>query len=336
MPIHLNAEHIKSIHPFHIVCGEDLRIIQFGRPSIKKICPDIEVGADLSELFLVSHPPGATIHQYCQSKQARLLIIKPMHSSLKLKGQLLFIEEPHNYLFLLSPVVQDLSSLSSRSLSLNDFATHDPVIDYLFMLKAYQNSTHELTKGKEQLEALVAKRTEELLQAKQQAETEARQDSLTGLDNRRAFFEKGDQIYSLACRYNHPLTIIMFDIDLFKEINDTYGHKAGDSALVKLSEIVRKCVRSTDIVARIGGDEFALILPETDIQSAEHLAENLRSRVGETCMAVEKCHCTFTVSIGIAQNLNREDSFEQLLQHADDAMYASKKKGRNIISTFEA
>lgn len=172
---------------------------------------------------------------------------------------------------------------------------------------------------------------EELRAAKELAEAQARTDMLTDLNNRRAFFEIGTQLLSQALRFNHSLSVIMLDVDHFKHINDTYGHSIGDSVLLSLAQILRNMVREVDVVGRIGGEEFALILPETDISNAATFAERLRTSIANTSLSSAKGEIKITASFGIASNANGDMSLDKLISKADEALYRAKQNGRNRI-----
>lgn len=170
---------------------------------------------------------------------------------------------------------------------------------------------------------------EELRQAKERAEALARRDELTGVNNRRAFFDDGERIFNQAKRYTHPLSLIMLDVDHFKHINDTYGHTAGDNVLASLANIFRKHVREVDILGRLGGEEFAIILPETTLSDAVATAERLRLEIENTAISHAKGNIHVTVSFGISALVPEQTSLEELLHEADSALYQAKSKGRN-------
>jgi diguanylate cyclase (GGDEF)-like protein len=190
---------------------------------------------------------------------------------------------------------------------------------------------HELEFERMQLESRVIERTKELEQAMTKAEEDARTDVLTRLANRRAFFEQGKNIHLLARRYDRHYSLIVLDIDHFKDINDIYGHAIGDNALVALAEKIRENTRESDVSARIGGEEFAIVIPETTSETVIKLAERLLKSVAALQVPVPGGHLSFTVSIGVAQLLPEHDSLEEVLLHADEAMYAAKNAGRNQI-----
>ena len=166
--------------------------------------------------------------------------------------------------------------------------------------------------------------------AKQQAEMEARTDALTGLPNRRQFLESLGRDIANADRQQWPLTVISMDIDFFKQINDKYGHAAGDETLVQVSEIFKKYSRASDAAARIGGEEFALICPNTSAEDTQQLSNRLRNEVADTAIVYKKQQFHITLSIGIAV-MQQGDNVEQLLRKADMALYEAKKTGRNKV-----
>jgi diguanylate cyclase len=170
-----------------------------------------------------------------------------------------------------------------------------------------------------------------LREAKEKAEQLARTDVLTGLFNRRAFFEMGRMNLKNAQRYGHPLSLVMLDIDHFKKINDTYGHSAGDEVLKALANILSQQIRESDVSGRLGGEEFAIILQEANLMFAQELIGRLRKEVEQTCIHFEEREISVTASFGVAQLDAEGDSFETLLERADYAMYQAKKDGRNRV-----
>ncbi|MEW6068230.1 MAG: diguanylate cyclase [Nitrospirota bacterium] len=152
-------------------------------------------------------------------------------------------------------------------------------------------------------------------------------DSLTGVFNRTKFHELIKKEIERARRYNHPLSMIMFDIDHFKKVNDTYGHTSGDYVLKALTQVVRENLRETDYLIRWGGEEFIIITPETDLGKAEMLAERTRKAIEDhTFDHVGK----ITVSFGVTQFI-KDDTEDTFVKRADDATYIAKRKGRNRV-----
>ncbi|WP_457626546.1 diguanylate cyclase [Persephonella sp.] len=158
-------------------------------------------------------------------------------------------------------------------------------------------------------------------------------DFLTGLYNRRHMFLIGNELFEISKRYNKKLSVIILDIDRFKSINDTYGHDAGDEALKALSQIIIDRTRECDVPARLGGEEFVILLPETELEGAKKLAEDLRQAVeNEIIELPDGQKLSFTVSIGVSEiNLSKDLSFEKALKLADKALYEAKETGRNKV-----
>lgn len=165
---------------------------------------------------------------------------------------------------------------------------------------------------------------------------QAQKDYLTGLANRRHFMDQGEIEMSRAKRYAKPLSLFMIDIDYFKKINDTYGHKMGDQVLQKLSTTMRELLRSVDIIGRIGGEEFAVLLPETGLHEACEVAERLRDSVARTNVVRDHgMPVSFTVSIGVSTLQEQDMNLDVLLNLADQALYHAKQSGRNQVRASE-
>ncbi len=162
---------------------------------------------------------------------------------------------------------------------------------------------------------------------------QATTDPLTKLKNRRAFFEMGVGHFSLARRHGNDLSVIAIDIDHFKRINDTYGHQVGDEVLVAIAEIFSNAARVEDISARLGGEEFSILLPDTNRLGAAVLAERIRDSIDAKKIAVAGGRTlSLTVSAGIASyGADGRESLEQLMSVADKRLYLAKKNGRNRV-----
>jgi|LGOV01.1.fsa_nt_gb diguanylate cyclase (GGDEF)-like protein len=197
--------------------------------------------------------------------------------------------------------------------------------------KSYTKSQENLNHS---LEEKVKKRTFELEEAKKIAEDLARKDVLTGIWNRRAFLEMSRLDIENAHSHNIPLSIIMIDIDKFKRINDNYGHKIGDIVIKSFVENLKIHTRDSDIFARIGGEEFVIVLPSSDIYEAKNKAEFLRAEIEQLSIDISNKILHTTASFGVAQ-LKEEESLENLLSRADNAMYFAKKQGRNGVHCNE-
>lgn len=159
----------------------------------------------------------------------------------------------------------------------------------------------------------------------------AERDGLTGLYNRRHFMESGTTQVAHALRYQHPLSLLTLDLDHFKNINDTHGHHAGDLALQTCARLMQETCRESDIPARIGGEEFAILLPATPLEGALLAAERLRELIEqETVVLDDGQGIRMTASLGVA-TLSEHCGIESLMQRADKALYTAKQKGRNQV-----
>jgi|GEM_PF-1832889 len=164
----------------------------------------------------------------------------------------------------------------------------------------------------------------------------ARTDVLTGINNRRYLFELAEHEFGVARRYQQPLSVIMFDLDHFKQINDTFGHATGDQMLESVTQTTRAQLRDTDLIGRYGGEEFVIILPVTSAQQAYLLGERIRTSVAALRVQAERSPATVTLSIGIAEMIHtpQDESVENVISRADEAMYAAKRAGRNRTVIF--
>ncbi|HEC20119.1 MAG TPA: GGDEF domain-containing protein [Gammaproteobacteria bacterium] len=170
--------------------------------------------------------------------------------------------------------------------------------------------------------------SEKLRRRLQEKHEQAVRDPLTGLYNRLAYDERIVQEFARWKRYGKSMVLMMIDVDHFKKVNDTYGHKAGDKALVLIADQLRNHLRESDFLARFGGEEFVVLMPETDLDAAVIAAEKLRSAVELCQFHYQNKQVDITVSAGLAQ-LRKEDSVESLFKRADEAMYRAKQAGRN-------
>ena len=182
------------------------------------------------------------------------------------------------------------------------------------------------------LRVQIKARTRELEIAKRIAEDEARTDELTGLSNRRDFFEGFERDVSRAERQNVPVSLILADIDNFKQINDTYGHSAGDAVLRRVGSVLRAHVRSGDLDARIGGEEFALGCFGSSLEESQHLAERLRLEVEQMEMMQDAGPLAVTLSFGVTERAPGQ-TVEEMFDNADRALYEAKENGRNRVVT---
>ena len=174
-----------------------------------------------------------------------------------------------------------------------------------------------------------------VVQYQQHLEYQTQVDSLTGLFNRRAFEKKIDEEFERANRYGHPLSLLILDIDNFKSINDTYGHHGGDATLVKISETLRNKTRQSDFSSRYGGEEFVLILPETDQDSALRVATKIHEEIKSSTFGTATSEFFLTVSIGLSSTSTKDyANWNQMLEDADQALYEAKNKGKNRVEVY--
>lgn len=160
-------------------------------------------------------------------------------------------------------------------------------------------------------------------------------DELTGLANRRSFRETLEIELSRAERFDNSLSLVVADLDDFKRVNDQYGHQVGDDVLRAFADVLRGRIRSVDLAARLGGEEFAVLLPETDLEGAEALAENLRAAVAELAVPVDSTDVHVTASFGVA-GFPQTHSADELMTSADLALYSAKRQGKNRVVTERA
>jgi diguanylate cyclase (GGDEF)-like protein len=162
----------------------------------------------------------------------------------------------------------------------------------------------------------------------------ANTDVLTGLANRRFIFNYAERKLELVKKANQPFALIIFDIDHFKSVNDLYGHTGGDIALISIAKIANEYVRNQDILGRIGGEEFLLVLPNTSTRAALAVAQRIRLAIEENDFLINDKHVHITASFGVAQ-LSNQENFSHIFQCADKALYQAKESGRNLIKTAE-
>ena len=163
----------------------------------------------------------------------------------------------------------------------------------------------------------------------------AHTDPLTGLSNRRHLFEQLESEFARAQRYRRPFCLLYIDMDGFKAVNDQFGHLFGDEILRGSARAMQAVLRATDLLARIGGDEFAVLLPETDIEGAEHVAVKLRKSLAAYCGQLSPSLPSLTLSVGVGQISEEDDAIEDILARADKAQYLAKSAGKAVTRTQE-
>ena len=205
-------------------------------------------------------------------------------------------------------------------------------IENALLHKKSKQSEAALKKARDELEVRVRERTCALAEANAQLRALSIKDDLTGLFNRRYLDRALEAEFIRTIRYKRSFSVLLLDIDTFKAINDNYGHGCGDAVLKKVAGLVRGCLRSSDVVARYGGDEMAILLPETDKSNATEIAEKLRRLIEGTFVEWHGKNIGITISIGIATAPDDHiTDWVDMMNKADDALYEGKRKGKNVV-----
>jgi len=227
-----------------------------------------------------------------------------------------FSQKLHRYLFPFKPI----SSFDSDFQCMQQSCTMGPLrnekgdIEYLFI------AVHDVT---------------ETVAFEQKLMALNMMDALTGIHNRRSLECHLKEEVDRHKRYVHPLSLIMFDLDHFKAINDTYGHQCGDFVLQNVTKLIGNSIRGEDILARYGGEEFCCLLPETPIEAARMIAERFRSRVANQIFEFGSERINVTISLGVAAMTPKTMTPDLLLKKADDGLYMAKNRGRNRIEVAD-
>lgn len=206
-------------------------------------------------------------------------------------------------------------------------------LDNLFHLISARN--RELSELNRTLEAKVAERTAELVEANAHLETMALTDALTGLPNRRAAMQTLQAHWQESSELGLPLACIMIDADHFKEVNDTYGHDAGDDVLVEVARTLKHNLRNDDLLARLGGDEFFVVCPKTDAAGVLHVGQILQEKIAALRVPTGDGAWKGSISVGVAARTPSHSQFEALIKSADEGVYAAKRAGKNCVRTAE-
>jgi len=199
------------------------------------------------------------------------------------------------------------------------------------LAKGINSMVARIAVTQEELQQQIAQATQELRDQKEAAEQAARTDALTGVASRRAFSEAAEAEMQRALRYRSELSLLMMDLDHFKAVNDTHGHVIGDAVLVSFAQTVLQQVRKVDLVARLGGEEFVVLLPNISAEQSMALAERIRLAFANSHLQVDGQPLHFTVSIGVAQFDPTELTLTGWLARADAALYRAKAQGRNRV-----
>ncbi len=259
------------------------------------------------------------------------------------------IDENHVDIILLDILMPDINGYDvCRVLKSKEKTKHIPVIfitantDEESIENAFEvGGIDYITKPFKALELLARLRThlnmqellKELEDSHKDLELLASQDHMTKLYNRRYFSEISMKILELAKRNKKDLSVLMLDIDKFKNVNDTYGHHVGDDVIIALANVLKNLSRNSDVACRFGGEEFLILLPETNLEGAYAIGEKIRKHVEDLVIKLENQETLkFTISAGVAQiDSENELNLEKTIQRADDALYEAKEGGRNKV-----
>lgn len=170
-------------------------------------------------------------------------------------------------------------------------------------------------------------RTRELMRIKSET------DELTGLYNRRHFTQFHQNLLDNSRRLSQPISVLMFDLDDFKRVNDGLGHAAGDVVLIEISRIMAKCLRKSDLAYRWGGEEFLVLLPQTKLTDGKQVADKIIQQVAEQVIYYHQHEIQLTISAGVAEHSQQEDHLQQTIRRADQALYQAKQQGKNQAVT---
>jgi diguanylate cyclase (GGDEF)-like protein/PAS domain S-box-containing protein len=290
--------------------------------------------------ILDANPAAVNFYAYPESKLCGMPIddLNPLVTEQLVTGRKAFSEERNHYV-----CSHTLASGEERTVEihLSPIALQEKQVLFAIIhdITGRKQAEPELRRVHAALE--IAHR--ELQESFARVQDLARVDELTGINNRRSLVEFMEREFNVAMRYGPPLTIVMFDIDDFKQINDTFGHSVGDQVLKRLTQVVRAKLRAADAIGRYGGDEFVIVCPHTRAQEALPLAERIHASIASVSIETDNGPLTIGISIGIAQAIHNgvpcsgeTDTLEHLLRRADKALYAAKQTGKNRTVTFDS
>jgi diguanylate cyclase (GGDEF)-like protein len=230
--------------------------------------------------------------------------------------------------------------VSQAAFMSNSFHLYDTMFDMAHLLKKASyicvltgllvSIVHVLMQAERDRKAL-DELNAELIRKRATAEELARTDPLTGLNNRRAFHDLASVIVEQSRRHDRSYSLVVLDVDYFKRVNDTHGHGFGDKVLVKVAQIIADQARRSDVSARIGGEEFALIMPDTQSGEAARLAERLRRAIEDLVIASQQGRLRITASFGVAERGHGNEPLDSVIRRADKALYFAKGEGRNRV-----
>jgi len=312
----LDTNFLDQAMPLHLRFDSDSRIVHIG-PTLAKFFPDRDfLGCPIDELVRLRQigADGAAAALLAHAGQ-RLSLVLTSLPDFPMRGQCLPLPGGTGGILNISLGLSFAEAVEAYSLTMSDFSPCDQTVDLLYLREAILAVAAE------------SKRlTDRLVASEQQATMRALTDELTGLANRRAF---GMQLERLVSANELPFSIMQLDLDHFKEINDEHGHHAGDEVLRRVAHVLRRAIRDRDVAARMGGDEFVLLIRETDDPNQlDGIASRILRALREP-LEVDGVSLSIGSSIGTTRSsLYAQPDVDQMLRDADEALYASKRQGR--------
>lgn len=270
--------------------------------------------------YIIEHKPQLVITDWRMKPMDGLALCKALRASAFGKNI---------YLIMLTSTEDEDALVEAFDAGIDDYVTKPVSLRVLLArLRAGQRIVtlqNELEKESQDIKRYTA----ELAAANRRLKSMANTDILTGLPNRRYAMARLEQESATAQRSNQPLSVLMLDLDHFKSVNDSLGHDVGDQVLVHAASLMRENVRTSDIVCRLGGEEFLIIAPNTDGTTAVLLAERIRNAIERNQPERIELRCPVTVSIGVAGSKGAKPSWKELMKRSDNALYLAKQGGRN-------
>ena len=280
------------------------------------------------------HQPEMPIYNFNETPRITLPLIPELNAVNLLDSELLPLKSRDELVGLLWLGPNTKKRPYSQDEKNNLIAAANNIAATIDNARLYDELQRELTQRQKDNRTL-SEQLEEIKLLQDELRKQAIRDPLTGLFNRRYLFETFERELARAQRDTYPVSVMMLDIDLFKEINDTFGHQAGDDALKSLGHLLEKSVRQGDIVCRYGGDEFIVIMPGSYARDSQRRAETLRKNAAKNFIMASDQKVSITISVGIAIYPEQGNDTYSIIKAADDALYAAKKAGRNIVCIAE-
>lgn len=321
--IQFDGSALDVLMPMHVVFGVDGVVRRTG-PTFRKLFGTAEpVGQSLFDLIKFRRLGiKASVDALLSLRGHRLGLIITSMPELPMRGQCSALPDGDGGLLNLSLGLSFAEAVEFRGLTMSDFSPCDQTIDLLYLREAILAVSAESRSV-----------TDRLVAAERKATTKASTDELTGLANRRAL---SAELQQLLERDDLPFSVMQLDLDHFKEINDQHGHHAGDAVLCRVATVLKSVIRGRDIAARIGGDEFVLLIKGSDdVKNLEMIANRIIARLNEP-FEIDGTDFTISTSIGTTRSsfYARPDT-DRMLRDADEALYASKRQGRGRNCFYE-